>query len=351
MVDWYSTLAIESELPAFAVSALRERGFVVLPGAVSSERMKRLINAYDAAAATPAGDDVKMGSASTRVSGLVNRDAGRRTARSRNQSWSTDGFCDDLSSLVYRLEGSGKMSRMPYLIALLVGTTASPSTQAKPRMSSAKHRYDLSLIADRRAHEGGSSLHTEQARMPRSMATPTGEVATVRSEAAQTRRERRVKKLLLKELARHSAWRSLSYAEKQHLEKRLNAQFIDKELTKLRKGLRWLQRAVPFLSVVAIGLILFSVISLSLGNTFDFDAHLQWQINTLAYAAAALVLARSTRRKMFIYEALRELSGADEIDVTLSRAVVEADALIDRIVKKELQADRRYLEPLGLSAS
>ena len=75
MVDWFSTLAIESEFPAFAVSELRERGFVVLPGAVPSERMKRLVYAYDAAAATAAGDDIRIGSASTRVSGLVNREA------------------------------------------------------------------------------------------------------------------------------------------------------------------------------------------------------------------------------------------------------------------------------------
>ena len=56
-----------------AASQLQERGFVVLPGAVPSDRVERLANAYTAAVASATVDDVKIGSTSTRVSDFVNR--------------------------------------------------------------------------------------------------------------------------------------------------------------------------------------------------------------------------------------------------------------------------------------
>ena len=56
-----------------AASQLQERGFVVLPGPVPSDRVERLANAYTAAVASATVDDVKIGSTSTRVSDFVNR--------------------------------------------------------------------------------------------------------------------------------------------------------------------------------------------------------------------------------------------------------------------------------------
>jgi len=56
-----------------AASELRERGFVVLRDAVASDRMERLANAYTDAVASATGDDVRIGSASTRVNDFVNR--------------------------------------------------------------------------------------------------------------------------------------------------------------------------------------------------------------------------------------------------------------------------------------
>jgi ectoine hydroxylase-related dioxygenase (phytanoyl-CoA dioxygenase family) len=56
-----------------AVSELAERGFVTIPGPVPPDRMDRLINAYDAAVASATGDDIRIGSTSTRVSDFVNR--------------------------------------------------------------------------------------------------------------------------------------------------------------------------------------------------------------------------------------------------------------------------------------
>ena len=58
-----------------AASELRERGFVVLPGPVPSDRVERLANAYNSAIASATVDDVKIGSTSTRVSDFVNRGA------------------------------------------------------------------------------------------------------------------------------------------------------------------------------------------------------------------------------------------------------------------------------------
>jgi ectoine hydroxylase-related dioxygenase (phytanoyl-CoA dioxygenase family) len=56
-----------------AASKLQERGFVVLPGPVPSDRVERLANAFTAAVASATVDDVKIGSTSTRVSDFVNR--------------------------------------------------------------------------------------------------------------------------------------------------------------------------------------------------------------------------------------------------------------------------------------
>ncbi|HSU14105.1 phytanoyl-CoA dioxygenase family protein [Longimicrobium sp.] len=75
MDDWFSTLAAGSELPPDAARELREHGFVVLPGPVPAGEMDRLARAYDTAAASAAGDDVRVGSTTTRVTDFVNRGA------------------------------------------------------------------------------------------------------------------------------------------------------------------------------------------------------------------------------------------------------------------------------------
>jgi hypothetical protein len=73
MSDWFSVLASGRELPIDAVSALQERGFVVLPGPVSSDRVGQLAIAFNAAVESARPDEVKIGSTSTRVSDFVNR--------------------------------------------------------------------------------------------------------------------------------------------------------------------------------------------------------------------------------------------------------------------------------------
>ena len=75
MSDWFSTLAAGNELPVHAASELEERGFVVLPGMVAAENLERLTTAYTEAATSATGDDIRVGSTSTKVSDFVNRGA------------------------------------------------------------------------------------------------------------------------------------------------------------------------------------------------------------------------------------------------------------------------------------
>jgi hypothetical protein len=73
MSDWFSRLAAGCELPVDAASELRKRGFVVLREAVAPDRMDRLANAYTDAIASATDVDIRIGTASTRVTDFVNR--------------------------------------------------------------------------------------------------------------------------------------------------------------------------------------------------------------------------------------------------------------------------------------
>ena len=79
MSDWFSTLAAGSELPVDAASKLQERGFVVLPGPVPSDRVERLANAYTAAVASATVDVVKS---AARHPGERLRESGTRSFHS-----------------------------------------------------------------------------------------------------------------------------------------------------------------------------------------------------------------------------------------------------------------------------
>ena len=75
MSDWFRTLTAGNNLPAAAATELQERGVVVIPGPLSPGRMERLARAYDAAMASAIGDDIRIGSSTTRVNDFVNRGA------------------------------------------------------------------------------------------------------------------------------------------------------------------------------------------------------------------------------------------------------------------------------------
>jgi hypothetical protein len=73
MIDWFQTMAAEKALPPGAATELQDRGYVVLPGAVPPEGLERLSNSYQAAVESATGEDIKIGSTSTRVTDFVNR--------------------------------------------------------------------------------------------------------------------------------------------------------------------------------------------------------------------------------------------------------------------------------------
>jgi len=60
-------------LPAAAAVSLEQSGSVVLPGPFSGERFDEVSDAYDAAVASAASTDVRMGTTSTRVQDFVHR--------------------------------------------------------------------------------------------------------------------------------------------------------------------------------------------------------------------------------------------------------------------------------------
>lgn len=187
--------------------------------------------------------------------------------------------------------------------------------------------FDLSLTAEQRALEAP----------PRVRATPAGEVAAERVPAL-TAREEKVRRILLKELDRMGgSLGGLSYVEKQRLEKTLDVEFLDAEIAKVRKVLRYGKRIVRVALPLAAVAVLVGLGVWLMEGTFS--------VNLLLFPLYLLTpyfAVKSARRKLFIYEALRELAGADEADVLLDRATRDADALIRRIVDRELAHEARW---------
>lgn len=119
--DWFGALAEWSVLGSDAVSELRERAFAILPDAVPTGEMERLAAAYDAEMASATGDDIRIGSTSTRVTDFVNRgdewhvDVGRQSAE-----WPLAGFIlmvDDFrpdNGATRFVPGSHRWSRAPW---------------------------------------------------------------------------------------------------------------------------------------------------------------------------------------------------------------------------------------------
>jgi hypothetical protein len=75
MDDWFSMIAAGSTLPVEAVRKLVSDGFAVIPGPVPPQGLERLAEAYDNAVIEADAEDVRVGSATTRVTDFVNRGA------------------------------------------------------------------------------------------------------------------------------------------------------------------------------------------------------------------------------------------------------------------------------------
>ena len=73
MDKWFKEIATKCELSAEAEQRLCEDGFVVIEHAAPQSQLPQLSEAYDAAVLAAHPDDVRVGSASTRVHDFVNR--------------------------------------------------------------------------------------------------------------------------------------------------------------------------------------------------------------------------------------------------------------------------------------
>ena len=100
--------------------------------------------------------------------------------------------------------------------------------------------WDITNNVERRIAEAkqGTSSHiaaksldvpVHQPRVHAKVALPTGKTPVVRpsKHPALTKRERKVKDILLQELQRLSEWKTLNYAEKKHLDETINVVYID----------------------------------------------------------------------------------------------------------------------------
>jgi Phytanoyl-CoA dioxygenase (PhyH) len=115
MFDWFSTLAAVSELSTSAALELEERGFVVIPGPLPADRMALLAKAYDAAVASATGDEIRIGTTSTRVNDFVNRGA----------------EFDDLYVFPPLLEACCRVIGRPFKLSSLHARTVRPGSPAQ----------------------------------------------------------------------------------------------------------------------------------------------------------------------------------------------------------------------------
>lgn len=98
-----------------ATAELDHQGFTIIPGPAPPEQMGKLAQAYDAVMATATGDDLKIGSTTTRVSDFVNRGA----------------EFDDLYTFPPLLEACRQVIGVPFRLSSLLGRTLRPNQPAQ----------------------------------------------------------------------------------------------------------------------------------------------------------------------------------------------------------------------------
>jgi ectoine hydroxylase-related dioxygenase (phytanoyl-CoA dioxygenase family) len=76
MDDWFSKIKTSCELSTNALTSLEDVGFVVIPGPFEIGELSRISAAYDSVVSSAAPDDIRIGSSTTRVNGLVDRNSG-----------------------------------------------------------------------------------------------------------------------------------------------------------------------------------------------------------------------------------------------------------------------------------
>lgn len=206
----------------------------------------------------------------------------------------------------------------------------------------------LGLVADRRIREAAQAAPALDVRGPvsKTVGRASGTLTPDRLPGAGlTRRERRVKEVLLKELGKLNARNStggLSYAEKQRLDKTLDVAFIDREVAKMERQLRprpWLLAFAVLGSALYVGLRVAPHVGEPMTWLVGFDL-LTTLLFPIAMVGNVVFWRRATRRRLWIYQALRELSDAEDEGVQLDESVRLADLLIDRLVEAEDAAAR-----------
>ncbi len=205
----------------------------------------------------------------------------------------------------------------------------------------------LRTVADRRIRDaqaldvrGPLSSRLTPSATPLGTAPASG--ASAPTGSGLTRRERRVKAVLLKELERmHKGGKSwISYQERHKLFKTLDVAFIDRETAKMERQLRKRPWLVGLVGSFYLALVWSKVLT-HLGDPLTWSAGLDIGLGlALAASMAATMVSsyRATRRRLWIYQALRELSDAEDEGVQLDESVRLADLLIDRIIDQEQAA-------------
>ncbi|HLA11513.1 MAG TPA: phytanoyl-CoA dioxygenase family protein [Pyrinomonadaceae bacterium] len=116
MDDWFNEIAAGCALSPDVEHELLTSGFVIIPGPVTAPQLEQLAQAYDAAVAGAAPADVRIGSTTVRVHGLVNHGP----------------EFDEL--YIYRpiLEACCRMIGQPFKLSSLLARTVRPRAEAQP---------------------------------------------------------------------------------------------------------------------------------------------------------------------------------------------------------------------------
>ncbi|MEO0559349.1 MAG: hypothetical protein AAF170_14325 [Bacteroidota bacterium] len=198
----------------------------------------------------------------------------------------------------------------------------------------------LGLIADRHIREDAARTAPRLDVRGPVASSRHAEVPPARPPGAGlTRRERRIKAILLKELealnGKTNTWTTAQ--ERKHLFEGLDVAFIDREIAKMERRLRprpWVTIPLAFVTIAYPAFYIGGALGEPLGWETAFEIFLG-----LAMPASLIfswVMSRKAQqRRLWIYQALRELSDAEDEGRQLDESVRVADLLIDRIVAAE----------------
>lgn len=160
------------------------------------------------------------------------------------------------------------------------------------------------------------ALHHTAERRAREAIARAGQAAPAGEPGAPafTDRERRLRDLLLDELARLNQPLQLSYAEKKHLGETLDPHFIRKTLDELERGERWVRRLI-WIAGVTVSLLFLAVLVLP-----DVSVRVESSVLSLlgltGWFFYLWIERERIRRRRTIYAALAVLAGVKEREGT-----------------------------------